>query len=91
MIEVLALLVPLLVVVVLAGGARLHRGTPPTAPATGAADRVLVVCEGRLTADMPREDATAEAVMHAATHRDGHTAGGAHHEPHAAEKSEVSA
>lgn len=57
----------------------------------GMADRVLVVCEGRLTADMPREDATAEAVMHAATHRDGHTAGGAHHEPHAAEKSEVSA
>ena len=43
MIEVLALLVPLLVVVVLAGGARLHRGPPPTAPATVAADRVLVV------------------------------------------------
>ena len=36
----------------------------------GMADRVLVVCEGRLTADLPREEATAEAVMHAATHRD---------------------
>ena len=34
----------------------------------GMADRVLVVCEGRLTADIPREDATPERVMHAATH-----------------------
>jgi rhamnose transport system ATP-binding protein len=34
----------------------------------GMADRVLVVCEGRLTADIPRVDATPEAVMHAATH-----------------------
>ena len=33
----------------------------------GMADRVLVVCEGRITADLPREDATPEAVMHAAT------------------------
>ena len=49
MIEVLALLVPLLVVVVLAGGARLHRGTPPTAPATVAADRVLVVRLGTIS------------------------------------------
>jgi rhamnose transport system ATP-binding protein len=32
------------------------------------ADRVLVVCEGRITADIAREDATPEAVMHAATH-----------------------
>jgi rhamnose transport system ATP-binding protein len=31
------------------------------------ADRVLVVCEGRLTADLPRADATPERVMHAAT------------------------
>jgi rhamnose transport system ATP-binding protein len=31
------------------------------------ADRVLVVCEGRLTADIPRADVTAEAVMRAAT------------------------
>jgi rhamnose transport system ATP-binding protein len=31
------------------------------------ADRVLVVCEGRLTADIAREDATPENVMHAAT------------------------
>ena len=34
----------------------------------GMADRVLVVCEGRLTAELPRDDATPEAVMHAATH-----------------------
>ncbi|MFL6175747.1 MAG: sugar ABC transporter ATP-binding protein [Ornithinibacter sp.] len=34
----------------------------------GMADRVLVVCEGRLTADIPREEATPEAVMRAATH-----------------------
>jgi rhamnose transport system ATP-binding protein len=33
----------------------------------GMADRVLVVCEGRLTADLPRTDATPERVMHAAT------------------------
>jgi rhamnose transport system ATP-binding protein len=33
----------------------------------GMADRVLVVCEGRLTADLPRESATPETVMHAAT------------------------
>jgi rhamnose transport system ATP-binding protein len=35
----------------------------------GMADRVLVVCEGRITADIPREKATPEAVMHAATHQ----------------------
>jgi rhamnose transport system ATP-binding protein len=34
----------------------------------GMADRVLVVCEGRLTANLDREDATPESVMHAATH-----------------------
>ncbi len=33
----------------------------------GMADRVLVVCEGRLTADIDRSDATAENVMRAAT------------------------
>jgi rhamnose transport system ATP-binding protein len=33
----------------------------------GMADRVLVVCEGRITADLPRAEATAESVMHAAT------------------------
>jgi rhamnose transport system ATP-binding protein len=33
----------------------------------GMADRVLVVCEGRITADIAREDATPEAVMRAAT------------------------
>jgi rhamnose transport system ATP-binding protein len=33
----------------------------------GMADRVLVVCEGRLTADLPRESATPESVMRAAT------------------------
>ncbi len=34
----------------------------------GMADRVLVVCEGRITADLTREEATAETVMYAATH-----------------------
>ncbi|WP_323101250.1 sugar ABC transporter ATP-binding protein [Intrasporangium sp. YIM S08009] len=33
----------------------------------GMADRVLVVCEGRLTAELSREDATPERVMRAAT------------------------
>jgi rhamnose transport system ATP-binding protein len=33
----------------------------------GMADRILVVCEGRLTADLPRADATPERVMRAAT------------------------
>jgi rhamnose transport system ATP-binding protein len=33
----------------------------------GMADRVLVVCEGRITADLDRAQATPEAVMHAAT------------------------
>jgi rhamnose transport system ATP-binding protein len=33
----------------------------------GMADRVLVVCEGRITADIPRADATPENVMRAAT------------------------
>ena len=33
----------------------------------GMADRVLVVCEGRLTADIPRAQATPENVMRAAT------------------------
>ena len=34
----------------------------------GMADRVLVVHEGRITADVPRADATAESIMFAATH-----------------------
>jgi len=34
----------------------------------GMVDRVLVVCEGRITADIDRAEATPEAVMHAATH-----------------------
>jgi len=34
----------------------------------GMADRVLVVHEGRITADVPRAEATAEAIMFAATH-----------------------
>jgi rhamnose transport system ATP-binding protein len=38
------------------------------------ADRVLVVCEGRITADIEREDATPEAVMYAATHAGTHDA-----------------
>ena len=33
----------------------------------GMADRVLVVCEGRITADIPRDEATPENVMLAAT------------------------
>ena len=36
----------------------------------GMADRVLVVCEGRITADIPREEATPDAVMFAATHHE---------------------
>ena len=34
----------------------------------GMADRVLVVCEGHITADLDRADATPENVMRAATH-----------------------
>ena len=34
----------------------------------GMADRVLVVCEGRITAELSRAEATPERVMHAATH-----------------------
>jgi rhamnose transport system ATP-binding protein len=34
----------------------------------GMADRVLVVREGRITADLPRADVTPESVMYAATH-----------------------
>ncbi|MCW2813933.1 MAG: D-xylose transporter ATP-binding protein [Nocardioides sp.] len=37
----------------------------------GMADRVLVVCEGHVTAELSRAEATPERVMHAATHRDG--------------------
>jgi len=33
----------------------------------GMADRVLVVCEGRITAELSRDEATPETVMHAAT------------------------
>ena len=36
----------------------------------GMADRVLVVCEGRITAELDRAAATPEAVMHAATRSD---------------------
>jgi rhamnose transport system ATP-binding protein len=39
----------------------------------GMADRVLVVCEGRITADIPRDRATPETVMKAATDRSGST------------------
>jgi ABC-type sugar transport system ATPase subunit len=31
------------------------------------ADRILVLCEGRVTAEIPRSEATEEAIMHAAT------------------------
>jgi ribose transport system ATP-binding protein len=31
------------------------------------ADRIIVLCEGRLTAEIPRAEATEEAIMHAAT------------------------
>jgi ABC-type sugar transport system ATPase subunit len=30
-------------------------------------DRIIVLCEGRLTAELPRSEATEEAIMHAAT------------------------
>jgi rhamnose transport system ATP-binding protein len=33
----------------------------------GMADRVLVVCEGRITAELSRDEATPESVMYAAT------------------------
>jgi rhamnose transport system ATP-binding protein len=36
----------------------------------GMADRVLVVCEGHITAELSRAEATPERVMHAATHRE---------------------
>ena len=36
----------------------------------GMADRVLVVCEGHVTAELSRAEATPERVMHAATHRE---------------------
>jgi rhamnose transport system ATP-binding protein len=39
----------------------------------GMADRVLVVREGRITAELPRSEATAERVMYAATHANGAT------------------
>jgi rhamnose transport system ATP-binding protein len=35
----------------------------------GMADRVLVISEGRLTADIPRDEATPESIMRAATHQ----------------------
>ncbi|UYM03343.1 sugar ABC transporter ATP-binding protein [Solicola gregarius] len=41
----------------------------------GMADRVVVVCEGEITAEIDRSDATPENVMHAATHVHGHEAG----------------
>ncbi|HWM75219.1 MAG TPA: ATP-binding cassette domain-containing protein, partial [Nocardioides sp.] len=47
----------------------------------GMADRVVVVCEGEVTADLSRADATPESVMHAATHVHGHVAGATHAEP----------
>ncbi|MHC5544670.1 ATP-binding cassette domain-containing protein, partial [Singulisphaera rosea] len=31
------------------------------------ADRIVVLCEGRLTAELPRSEATEESIMHAAT------------------------
>ena len=31
------------------------------------ADRIIVLCEGRITADIPRAEASEEAIMHAAT------------------------
>jgi rhamnose transport system ATP-binding protein len=34
----------------------------------GMADRILVISEGRLTAEIPRDEATPEGVMRAATH-----------------------
>ncbi|MDN5851624.1 MAG: sugar ABC transporter ATP-binding protein [Actinomycetia bacterium] len=41
----------------------------------GMADRVVVVCEGEVTAEIDRADATPEIVMHAATHVRGREAG----------------
>jgi rhamnose transport system ATP-binding protein len=47
----------------------------------GMADRILVVCEGQITAELNRDEATPERVMHAATHVHGHLAGATHAEP----------
>jgi rhamnose transport system ATP-binding protein len=47
----------------------------------GMADRVLVVCEGRITAELSRDEATPEAVMHAATAHTVHAAETADAEP----------
>jgi rhamnose transport system ATP-binding protein len=52
----------------------------------GMADRVVVVCEGRVTAELDRADATPENVMHAATHVGGHEAGATHNATAAAEE-----
>ena len=41
----------------------------------GMADRVLVVCEGRITAELDRAEATPEAIMRAATRSEGAAAG----------------
>ncbi len=37
-------------------------------------DRILVLCEGRLTAELSRSEATEEAIMHAATQFEDRTA-----------------
>ncbi|QYJ03026.1 sugar ABC transporter ATP-binding protein [Nocardioides panacisoli] len=55
----------------------------------GMADRVVVVCEGRVTAEIDRADATPENVMHAATHVGDREAGATHDD--AARAEEVSA
>ncbi len=39
------------------------------------ADRILVLCEGRITANLPREQASEEAIMHAATQFQARAAG----------------
>ena len=47
-------------------------------------DRIIVLCEGRLAADIPRAEATEEAIMHAATSfldRSGASVGKLHPEP----------
>jgi rhamnose transport system ATP-binding protein len=46
----------------------------------GMADRVLVVCEGRVTAELDRDQATPEAVMHAATATVAHSGDVTHEE-----------
>jgi rhamnose transport system ATP-binding protein len=55
----------------------------------GMADRVVVVCEGEVTAELSRDEATPETVMHAATHVHGHEAGATTVDPSQADPADL--